>query len=147
MPARKPPKDNDDQPPQDNHRAPASQRQPVSERDVAVSFAINELHRLRLPDITRADLARRAGRSDFHASRLLRAPRGSDRPAPRQAWTVADIVDYARALGVSASSILVAAGLETPERTVEEVILSDPTLSSAAKGTLVTMVGALRTQK
>ena len=149
MPARKPPKNNDDEPKkpqQDGYRPPASQRHPASARDAAISAVVDELRLLRFPDVTRADLSRKAGRSDHHGLRLLRVPRGGDKPAPRQAWTVGDLVDYAAALGVSPSTILVAAGLEQPDRTVEEVILADPTLSPSARGTILTMVGALRAQ-
>lgn len=132
--------------PSGHPRDPSAIRQPSTPTDAAISAALDDLRRLRLPDCNRVSLARLAGQSDHHALRLFRVPRGQDRPVPRQAWTVSDLAGYCRALGVSVSSVLVAAGVESPDRDLAEAILTEPSLDPAARGTMLTMLQALRSR-
>lgn len=154
MPARKRPENQPEPDPEKkpkksaagHPRDPSALRQPASPIDAAISTVLDDLRKLKLPDTNRVTLARMAGQSDHHALRLFRTPRGADRPLPRQAWTLADLVGYCRALDVTVASVLVAAGVEAPARDLAEVILTEPTLDPAARGTMLTMLQALRSR-
>lgn len=109
-----------------------TRRRPASDIDAAISAEVNRLRAV--AELTQQELGERAGKDYYHAQRMLR-PSG-----PRQSWTVAELLDYAAALGVSATSILAAAGAITPDVSLLERIIADPDLSPSDKTTLANMV-------
>jgi hypothetical protein len=155
MPAPKNPEPNghdpDKKPDKPKPKRPntASVKRPPTAVDQAISKTIDDLRVSHLNDIPRQDLARRAGHSDHHALRLFRTPRsgpGAGTVQPRQSWTVNELLDYSRALGMTAGGVLSAAGVEPARSGAEEAILADPALTPSAKGSLLTMLQALRAQ-
>jgi hypothetical protein len=138
------PKKQPAKPPRNNT---ASTRRPPTELDNAISRVLDDARVTRFPDMIRADMARKAGFSDHHALRVFRVPRTGPQagvPSPRQAWTVQEVAAYGRVVGMSVGQVLVATGLEPVTVGAEEAILADPTLTPSAKGSLLTMLQALR---
>ena len=115
---------------------PTPRRRPVTPADVAISAEVNRLRAER--DLSIRDLAAAAGRSPDNGQRLLRSE------GPGHGWTVAELGDYARALGVDPGVILSAAGVISPAVSLVERIIADPDLSPADRTTLVGIVAVMR---
>lgn len=84
------------------------------------------------------DLADAAGRSWDNGQRLLSST------GPSHGWSIAEIADYSRGLGVDTGTILAAAGVIAPTTSLVERIIGDPDLSPADRTTLVGMVQVMR---
>jgi hypothetical protein len=138
MPRRKEPP----QPPQPPRRGPSSRR-PVTDVDRRLTVEILRLRARIDPQPSGVEIAERAGRSIELVRRLLPGLRDGE-PSPHQAWMVADLVDIARALDARPTDVLIAAGIDTIERSLAEAIIADPDLTPADKATLVRMADMMR---
>lgn len=117
----------------------ARERRPVTDLDHAITRALDGLRLTRFRgQVTRKDLAIAAVGRAHHALRMMREA------GPRQSWSVNELAAYARALDVSVSTVLMAAGVELPDATIEEAILADATLAPSDKGTLIGLVQTMR---
>lgn len=105
--------------------------------DVAITAEVNRLRLL--GELTQEQLGARTGRGYDHVQRMIGAGR------PRQSWTIGELADYGRALGVDIGSILVAVGVSTPQVSLLERIIGDPDLTPTDKTTLANMVQVMLT--
>lgn len=138
MPRRKDPPP----PPPPPRRGPSSRR-PVTDVDRALTVEVLRIRAALDPRPSGVEIAERSGCSIDLVRRLLPGLRDGE-PSPHQAWMVTDLVEISRALGARPTDVLVAAGIDTADRSLTEAIIADPELTPSDKAVLVRLAESMR---